>query len=278
MRSFFQDFEDDDEGNIKSCKMHDIVHDFLQFLTQNECFTMEVKGGNNTKKPLGDKIQHLTLVLAPTGPLSCVLFSSCNMRTLATFDSKFNVVDSTLMSQLKHLRTLNLSGNCIEELPEEIGKLVHLRFIDLSYNDDLKRLPNAVCNLYNLQTLRLNWCRVLESLPQSMGKLINLKHLYVRGCFRLKYLPKGIGRLTNLRTLDRCPVGDRKDNDEAFKLGDLRDLDQLQGILPIEIDGDLKVVAGEGEKALPLGNKQQLLHLRIEFVGWTQLFHWRKKI
>ncbi|XP_070682830.1 putative disease resistance protein RGA3 [Malus domestica] len=256
MRSFFQDFEKYSDGNIRRCKMHDIVHDFLQYLTQHECFTMDVKGGNNTIKPLGDKIRHLTLMLAPEGPLSCVSFSSCDLRTLATFDSEFNVVDSTLISQLKHLRTLNLSGNCIEVLPEEIGELVHLRFIDLSYNHDLKKLPNGVCNLYNLQTLRLFGCRKLESLPQSMGKLINLKHLYLWGCDQLKYLPKGIGRLTNLRRLDWCPVGGGKDDDEAFKLGDLRNLDQLQGGLEIEIDGDVKVVAGEGEKASPLGNKQ----------------------
>ncbi|KAM1224300.1 hypothetical protein ACFX2G_044179 [Malus domestica] len=268
MRSFFQDFEKDSDGNVMRCKMHDIVHDFLQFLTQNECFTMEVKGGSDTKEPLGDKIRHLTLVLAPEGPLSCVSFSSCKseMRTLATFDSSFTVVDSTLMSQLKHLRTLNLSGNSIEELPEEIGELVHLRFIDLSKNDDLKKLPNAVCNLYNLQTLRLHECGELESLPQSMGKLINLKHLYVRGCFRLKYLPKGIGRLTNLRRLDGCPVGGGKDDDEAFKLGDLRNLDQLRE-LDIKIDGEVEVAAGEGEKASLLGNKQQLSKLAIRFVG-----------
>ncbi|CAN6583384.1 unnamed protein product [Malus baccata var. baccata] len=267
MRSFFQDFEKDCDGNIKMCKMHDIVHDFLQYLTQHECFTMEVKGGNNIIKPLGDKIRHLTLMLAPKGSLSCVSFFGyeSDMRTLATFNSKFTIVNSTLISQLKHLRTLNLSGNSIEELPKEIGELVHLRFIDLSENYGLKKLPKAVCNLYNLQTLRLIRCGKLESLPQSMGKLINLKHLYVWGCFRLKYLPKGFGRLTNLRGIDMCPVGGGKDDDEAFKLGDLRILDQLQGDLCILIDGDVKVVAGEGEKASPLGNKQQLSKLNISF-------------
>ncbi|XP_048436220.1 putative disease resistance protein RGA3 [Pyrus x bretschneideri] len=265
MRSFFQDFEEDVLGNIWRCKMHDIVHDFLQFLTQNECFTMEVKGGNDTIEALGDKIRHLTLMFAPEGQLSSVSFSSCDLRTLATFDSKFNVVDSTLVSQLKHLRTLNLSGGCIEVLPEEIGELVHLRFIDLSENYDLKKLPSGVCNLYNLQTLRLRGCWKLESLPQSMGKLINLKHLYVGGCSELKYLPKGIGRLTNLRRLDRCPVGGGKDDDEAFKLGDLRNLDQLQGGVKIDIDGDVEVAVGEGEKASPLGNKQQLSELDIIF-------------
>ncbi|XP_068312316.1 putative disease resistance protein RGA3 [Pyrus communis] len=265
MRSFFQDFVKYSDGNIWRCKMHDIVHDFLQYLTQHECFTMEVKGGNNTIKPLGDKIRHLTLMLAPEGPLSCVSFSSCDLHTLATFDSKFNVLESTLISQLKHLRTLNLSGNCIEVLREEIGELVHLRFIDLS-NNPLKKLPNTVCNLYNLQTLRLNMCRELESLPQSMGKLIKLKHLYVENCFQLKYLPKGIERLTNLRRLDGCPVGGGKDDDEAFKLGDLRNLDQLRE-LGIYVYGEVKVAAGEGEKASPLGNKQQLSNLGIRVVG-----------
>nr|XP_028962148.1 putative disease resistance protein RGA3 [Malus domestica] len=157
MRSFFQDFEKDHDGNIWMCKMHDIVHDFLQFLTQNECFTMEVKGGNYTIESLGDKIRHLTLLLAPEGPFPHVSFSSykTDLLTLATFGSKFTVVDSTLMSQLKHLRTLNLSGNSIEELPEEIGGLVHLRFLDLSYSRGLKKLPNGVCNLYNLQHFAL---------------------------------------------------------------------------------------------------------------------------
>ena len=79
-------------------------------------------------------------------------------------------------------------------------------------------------------------------------------------------MPKGIGRLTNLRRLDRCPVGGGKDDDEAFKLGDLRNLDQLQGELSIEIYGEVKVAAGEGEKASPLGNKQQLSKLIISFV------------
>nr|XP_028962696.1 putative disease resistance protein RGA3 [Malus domestica] len=97
-----------------------------------------------------------------------------------------------------------------------------------------------------------------------MGKLINLKHLYAWGCFKLKYLPKGIERLTNLRGLDQCPVGGGKDDDEAFKLGDLRNLDQLCELW-IVIHGDVKIAAGEGEKASPLGNKHQLSKLIISF-------------
>ncbi|XP_040370658.1 putative disease resistance protein RGA3 [Rosa chinensis] len=45
MRSFFQNFKKDKFGDIKQCQMHDIVHDFLQFLTKNEYLIVEGKGG-----------------------------------------------------------------------------------------------------------------------------------------------------------------------------------------------------------------------------------------
>nr|XP_023919561.1 disease resistance protein RGA2-like [Quercus suber] len=43
MRSFFQDFDkdEDSDGKIIGCKMHDIVHDFAQFMTKNEYFEID---------------------------------------------------------------------------------------------------------------------------------------------------------------------------------------------------------------------------------------------
>ncbi|XP_034686502.1 putative disease resistance protein RGA3 isoform X2 [Vitis riparia] len=63
-RSFFQDFEKDTDGNIIRCKMHDIVHDFAQFLTQNECFIVEVDNQQMESIDLSfKKIRHITLVV-----------------------------------------------------------------------------------------------------------------------------------------------------------------------------------------------------------------------
>jgi hypothetical protein len=59
IRSFFQDFEkDEDDGQIRGCKMHDIVHDFAQLMTKNECFTIN----SDTKLGLDYKnARHLRL-------------------------------------------------------------------------------------------------------------------------------------------------------------------------------------------------------------------------
>ncbi|CAL8997689.1 unnamed protein product [Prunus brigantina] len=266
-QSFFQDFEKDlNIGTIKGCKMHDIVHDFVQFLTKNECLIID-HGEETTSesKVLGDKLRHLTLRYVPEGPLPLFISSyNCkNLRTLATFDSKITTIDPNLILQLKCLRTLNLSGNSIKELPEEIGELIHLRHIDLSYNDDLEKLPDTICGLYNLSTLSLVQCFKLEKLPENMGNLINLRHLYVVMCIVLKSLPKGIGRLTSLQTLDVCPCGG--DNDEAFQIGDLRMLN-LEGSLVIRLVGDA-ANKSEVEKA-QLWDKK-LFHLTVSFEGRT---------
>ncbi|CAB4303385.1 unnamed protein product [Prunus armeniaca] len=270
MRSFFQDFEKDDLGNIKGCKMHDVVHDFLQFLTKNECLVLEAEGGNNkriTEFDADNKVRHLTLMFAPKGPLNRSSLCNCkNLRTLATFDSKITSFGQELISQVKCLRTLNLSGNSLKEVPNEVGELVHLRYLDLSYNADLMKLPDTVCNLINLQTLRLIWCSKLTTLPEAMLKLINLQHLHVMDCDNLK-LPKGIARLTTLRTLDVVGIhgdDDVDNNKEAlFELSDLRNMDQLHGSFCIWFCTDLKDVR-QAEKA-HLVNKNCLVSLQLGF-------------
>ncbi|CAB4297982.1 unnamed protein product [Prunus armeniaca] len=221
-----------------------------------ECTTSE-------SKLLGDKVRHLTLRYFLDGPLAISSNNCQKLRTLATFDSRITTIDSNLILQLKCLRTLNLSGNSIKELPEEIGELKHLRHIDLSFNCILEKLPDTICGLYNLSTLRLVWCSELKKLPENMGNLINLKHLYVLLCGRLASFPKGIGRLTSLQTLDLCHCDGN--NNEAFQIGDLRKLN-LEGSLAIHLVGDA-TDKSEVEKA-QLWDKK-LFHLTVYFERQT---------
>ncbi|KAI5355807.1 PREDICTED: putative disease [Prunus dulcis] len=84
------------------------------------------------------------------------------LRTLIATNSGLSTISSDSILQLKCLRTLDLSNNSIEKLPEEMGVLIHLRYLNLSRNVDLKELPDTLGNLCNLQTLRLAFCTKLE--------------------------------------------------------------------------------------------------------------------
>ncbi|XP_062013180.1 putative disease resistance protein RGA4 [Rosa rugosa] len=277
MRSFFQDVVKEVDILDKSitifCKMHDIVHDFVQFLNKNECFTMEAKEVDGRKTVISEKVRHLTLMFAPLGSSLSDFISPVNwkkLRTLATFASNNRSICIKGISQLKYLRTLNLSCNDIIELPEEIGELIHLRYLDLSENYHLKKLPDSVGNLYNLQTLCLTKCFRLRALPEKMGNLINLRHLHTERCVGLEYLPRGMARLTSLQTLNTCPVTSDSGPGKGLKLGDLGSFDQLQGSLNIHIDGNLEDTS-EAQKARLWNKKLHYLGLSLHYLNHVQV-------
>ncbi|RVW23455.1 putative disease resistance protein RGA3 [Vitis vinifera] len=163
-RSFFQDFEKDTDGNIIRCKMHDIVHDFAQFLTQNECFIVEVDNQQMESIDLSfKKIHHITLVVRESTPNFVSTYNMKNLHTLLAkeaFKSSVLVALPNLLRHLTCLRALDLSSNqLIEELPKEglprgIGRLSSLQtlnvFIVSSHGND----EGQIGDLRNLNNLR----------------------------------------------------------------------------------------------------------------------------
>ncbi|XP_050379723.1 putative disease resistance protein RGA4 [Argentina anserina] len=259
MRSFFQNFKKDTLGNISVCQMHDIVHDFLQILSQRDCFILEAQGVKKIELRIGNKFRHLSITSAPRDPFPVSLNHSENLRTLATFNCKFESLNPEFVLQLKCLRTLNLSNNDMEQLPSEVGGLVRLRYLDLSYNN-WEKLPDSLCNLINLETLRLERCFDLEELPEAMGKLTNLRHLHVKKSYLR--LPKSIAKLTSLQTLDQVNI---HSTDGFFKVSDLRNMDQIQGKLCISWWPDGDAFKSDDAEQAKLVNKKHLVSLKLWF-------------
>ncbi|KAH7545500.1 hypothetical protein FEM48_Zijuj01G0100500 [Ziziphus jujuba var. spinosa] len=93
---------------------------------------------------------------------------------------------------LKCLRTLNLRGCRIKKLPQQLGQLIQLRYLNLCDNPELTELPNEVCDICNLEILRLEECYRLQRLPEGMGKLVS--------CSPCETLPP-LGSLPSLEVL-----------------------------------------------------------------------------
>ncbi|XP_031281019.1 disease resistance protein RGA2-like [Pistacia vera] len=216
MLSFFQDFQRNTyNGSIISCKMHDIVYDFAQFIAKNECFIMEVNDSAKSKSESSyEKVPHLMIIFEREGSFPVPVYNDRELRSLVVeprggFMSDVDL--GKLFDRLTCLRTLDLSNHdnawydLIKEVPKGIKMFIHLRYLNLSKNRKIKDLPETLCELYNLQTLELQLCTNLKNLPQGIGKLINLRHL-VNDETSISCMPKGVRRLASLRTLSEFIV------------------------------------------------------------------------
>lgn len=91
------------------------------------------------------------------------------------------------------MRTLKLDGASLKELPASIGKLKHLRYLDISWTA-IRVLPESITKLYNLQTLRFMNCELLGKLPSQMRNMVNLRHIYFS---YPRQMPDKVGCLTS---------------------------------------------------------------------------------
>jgi len=232
-RSFFQ------QSSMKKSKflMHDLINDLAQWVARDICFRMEDRIESINKGKISKKVRHLSYLGDRfDGAKKFEVFSELTcLRTfmplmLSSMGSCYltHDVPLKLLSKLPCLRVLSLNGYYIVELPDSIGDLKHLRYLDLSYTR-IRGLPESITTLCSLQTLLLKSCSYLGELPSNLGNLVNLRHLNILNAKKLKGMPPQIGKLTSLQTLSNLIV--RKCN--CFALKESGSLLHLQGTLII---------------------------------------------
>ncbi|CDP17866.1 unnamed protein product [Coffea canephora] len=240
MRSFFQGLRKYGH-EYGECKMHDIVHDFAQFLTNSS----------------GEKARHLTILGGIEEMFSSPVVDFGRLRSFFAFCRIGSVVvPQNLFCSLKRVRTLILSDCELAEIPTEIGRLIHLRHLDLSDNPFIT-LPEAICDLYYLETLNIFFCRKLSCLPERIEDLVHLRHLINDATDELRQIPQGLGKLTSLCSLTRFIARCNSDD-----LAILKDLNQLE-ILNVKIEGEVDFGSAE------LGKKVNMHEMYLLFSDGT---------
>ncbi|MQL79911.1 hypothetical protein Taro_012358 [Colocasia esculenta] len=187
--------------------MHDLIHDLA-----DHCVV--VKGCQGR---ISEKIRHLSwFVDSPSDLLGCnsihILNKCERLQTLllecsfsenqhSPISSLDSFLDKNVCKKLRRLRCLRLIHCPVTRLPASISNLKHVRFLDLLWSD-VQELHGNLGDLCNLQTLIIRYSPMLERLPEQVGCLTNLRHLTIKLAENLTELPGSLCKLTNLRHLD----------------------------------------------------------------------------
>ncbi|XP_042475259.1 disease resistance protein RPM1-like [Macadamia integrifolia] len=194
------------DGRVKSCRVHDLMHDIIISKSKDWNFSEIVAEQNSNPSK---SARRLSFHNNKSKGLKTLNFS--HLRSFLLFGVHKDLHSFTKASiwNLKLLKVLDLEDSCLDKLPYELGNLLHLRYLNVR-NTNIKRLPNSIGKLQNLEILNVKDTYVHE-LPIGILKLRKLQQLlgYTLKSFNGTSLSPlqglkasdGIGSLENLQKL-----------------------------------------------------------------------------
>ncbi|XP_062115453.1 putative disease resistance RPP13-like protein 1 isoform X1 [Humulus lupulus] len=252
-KSFFQPSSE----NKSTFLMHELIHELAMFVSGEFCSVL-----NENK--LSHKVRHLSYMRDCGGIFYSKEFEEelSQAKCLRTFLLKLQWIELdqvwlSIIEQLHEafprLRVLSIANHYMNKLPDSIGSLKYLRYLELECCE-MKKIPDTICNLYNLETLILSECGQVTRLPTNIGNLFKLQHLHIPPY--LEEMPLQISKMKNLQTLNRFVVGENE-----FVITLLEGLQDLRGTL--RLFGLENVDSVEDVLEAKLKNKKFLSQLHL---------------
>ncbi|GMY05536.1 putative disease resistance protein At1g50180 [Fagus crenata] len=193
-------------GRIKTCRIHDLMRDFCVSKAQAENFLQitNICSMEESEAHIG-KIRRLAINVELDDDYLKVKGIKFNehsyLRSVLYFGQLNLPFKESRFKKFKLLRVLKLENfkNYHIKLPEDIGCLIHLRFLSLKYSR-VNNVPSSMGNLRCLQTLDLRYRNHDVRVPNVFKKMEQLRHLYLPYKYRISEKLE-VGNLCYLQTL-----------------------------------------------------------------------------
>ncbi|BAU02131.1 hypothetical protein VIGAN_11156700 [Vigna angularis var. angularis] len=179
-----------------------------------------------------------------------------------------NITSLFLLQNIQHL-DLSYNNFIESHIPQLMGSLTNLRYLNLSYSDFGGNIPTQLGSLSHLLSLDLSHNYLLHGdIPYQLGSLTNLRYLDLSYNNLDGKLPRQLGNMSQLRYLDLS--GNSFSGAFPFQVGNLPYLQTLR------LGGDFD---GKPKDADGLSNLSSLTHLAIDGLhnpDWLHMIHYPK--
>ncbi|KAJ9697194.1 hypothetical protein PVL29_009116 [Vitis rotundifolia] len=191
-------------GKIKHCHVHDLMREIILTKAEESSFCCVLTGEESS---FDGRFRRLSLHYSSNN-VGNITGKKSHIRSIFLYNSQTFFL-GILASKFNLLKVLHLDDSDLDSIPENLGNLLHLRYLSLM-NTKVRMLPRSIGKLQNLQTLDLKYTLV-EDLPVEINRLKKLRNILVHnydfhgglGLLSVKgvHVKEGIGCLEELQKL-----------------------------------------------------------------------------
>ncbi|KAG4377310.1 hypothetical protein GLYMA_18G082300v4 [Glycine max] len=206
------------DGKVKSCGVHDLIHDMILRKVKDTGFCQYIDGCDQS---VSSKIVR-RLTIATDDFSESIGSSSIRSIFISTGEDEISEhLVNKIPTNYMLLKVLDFEGSGLRYVPENLGNLCHLKYLSFRYTG-IESLPKSIGKLQNLETLDIRDTGVSE-MPEEISKLTKLRHLlsYFTGLIQWK----DIGGMTSLQEIPPVIIDD--DGVVIREVGKLKQLREL---------------------------------------------------
>ncbi|NXR68811.1 LRC20 protein, partial [Rhadina sibilatrix] len=136
---------------------------------------------NDTVENKADSLDlaNCKLMAFPVGIYKAMRSVTEGIQRISLANNELKSISSRFVTTFSQLTELNLAGNYLHRLPEEITSLLRLRSIDLSRNR-FRRFPEPLATVPALETIDLEENEIAEVPTDKLASMASLRSLNLR--------------------------------------------------------------------------------------------------